>query len=417
MICLLSTICVIGLGYIGLPTASLLASKGYKVHGVDVKTEVIEILKRGEIHLHEPDLDVLVKSAINSGNLTVSLKPVQADVFIIAVPTPLGANNSPDLTYIEAAINLIAEVVRAGNLIILESTSPVGTTEKVGEWIKRARPDLQIGENNQTSLAPVYIAHCPERVLPGQILKELIVNNRIVGGIDEISARIAAEFYGQFVTGTVMTTNARTAELVKLTENTFRDVNIGFANELSLICDELNINVWDVIGLANQHPRVNILEPGPGVGGHCIAVDPWFIVDGAPEKSKLIRIARSVNLEKTEYTYFSIISKAKRFKNPVIACLGLSFKANVDDVRESPALEIVRRLAELEDAKLLVVEPNLNELPAELFNRSNVIKVDLDEAVHKADIVALLVNHKSFYTIGRSTLAQKIVIDTRGVWR
>ncbi|KZX77653.1 UDP-N-acetyl-D-mannosaminuronic acid dehydrogenase, partial [Oleiphilus sp. HI0009] len=321
------SVCVMGLGYIGLPTASLLGTKGYQVTGVDVSPKVVETINQGKIHIVEPDLDLLVKSAVNSGNLKASLEPCKADVFIIAVPTPFKEGYEPDLSYVEQATRNIAPFVESGNLVILESTSPVGTTDLVAKILSEAGHDTQ---------GDVFVAHCPERVLPGRILIELVQNDRIVGGINEASTDAAATFYKEFVSGEVLETSAKTAELSKLTENSFRDVNIAFANELSLICDQEHIDVWELISLANRHPRVNILQPGPGVGGHCIAVDPWFIIHRNPEQAKLIRTAREVNDHKPEWVISKVREKAERFKRPVIACLGLAFKADVDDLRESP---------------------------------------------------------------------------------
>lgn len=399
-------VCVIGLGYIGLPTASLLASKGFTVHGVDVNSRVVETINQGKIHIQEPDLDILVKDAVNSGKLTANLEPNSADVFIIAVPTPFKAGYTPDISYIEAATKSLAPCLVRSNLVILESTSPVGTTEKIEKWIHEINPD--IGE--------VRIAYCPERVLPGQILKELVVNDRIVGGLDVRSTEKAAIFYEKFVTGEVLRTDARTAELAKLTENAFRDVNIAFANELSLICDRLHINVWELIELANRHPRVNILKPGPGVGGHCIAVDPWFIVDSAPKEARLIRTAREVNDSKPHHVVGQIKAAIEKINKPIIACLGLAYKANIDDLRESPAIEIVQALAKDIEQVVFVVEPHIESLPPSLDIIGNIKLVDLQLALDKADIVVILVDHKVFVNIDRKRLADKTVIDTRGIW-
>lgn len=402
-------VCVIGLGYVGLPTASLLANKGFQVRGVDVNPRIVDTINRGEIHIHEPDLDVLVTSAVNSGNLTASLSPTSADVFILAVPTPFQDEYVPDISYIEAATQAIAPYLESGNLVILESTSPVGTTEAIGDWLRELRPDLEADA--------IYIAHCPERVLPGQILKELIINDRIVGGINPASTAKAAAFYQQFVTGEIIPTQARTAELSKLTENAFRDVNIAFANELSLICQRLQIDVWELRELANRHPRVNILQPGPGVGGHCIAVDPWFIVHSAPEQTRLIRTAREVNDSKPHQVVNQVRAATAEFQHPVIACLGLAYKANIDDLRESPAVAIVRELARESVGHLLAVEPHISSLPASLDSWGNIQLVELDMALQKADIIVLLVDHQAFKDIDREQLQGKTVIDTRGIWR
>jgi UDP-N-acetyl-D-mannosaminuronic acid dehydrogenase len=393
-------ICVMGLGYIGLPTASLLGTKGFKVHGVDVSDKVVDTIKDGRIHIVEPDLDILVKSAVGSGNLQVGLEPVEADIFILAVPTPFRADQSADLSCIEDATRRIAPFVKPGNLVILESTSPVGTTEEVvGGILEQQGFDIS---------SDVYVAHCPERVLPGRILTELVENDRIVGGISEASTEKAVEFYQTFVRGEVLATTARTAEMAKLTENAFRDVNIAFANELSLICDAEHINVWEMIRLANRHPRVNILNPGPGVGGHCIAVDPWFIIARQPEQARLMRTARAINDSKPEWVIDKVKKAADRFKHPVIGCLGLAFKADVDDLRESPALHIVRRLREEEIGELLIAEPNLSS--SEEFEL-----LPWPEVIERSDIILLLVDHAQFKKLRAAELKEKIVIDTRGV--
>ncbi len=410
-------VCMIGLGYIGLPTASLLATKGFQVHGVDVNTKAVELINQGLIHIYEPDLDVMVKAATQSGNLKASFEPTKADVFILAVPTPFKDQHVPDVSYVEGAAKSIAPYIEPGNLIILESTSPVGTTEKVAQWIRESRPDLVVPpSDHKKSEEQIYIAHCPERVLPGQILKELVDNDRIIGGIDKASTERAKKFYQRFVNGEILLTNARTAELAKLTENAFRDVNIAFANELSLICDELHVNVWELIELANHHPRVNILQPGPGVGGHCIAVDPWFIVDAAPEQAKLIHQARLVNDNKPYYILEKLKEKIAKFKDPAIACFGLAFKKNIDDLRESPAVLIVEEITRFYHNELLVVEPHISELPAKLREK-NLKLVNTKTALHEADIILMLVDHDDFAEIDKEALNEKIIIDTRGIWR
>ncbi|CAM2007384.1 UDP-N-acetyl-D-mannosamine dehydrogenase [Acanthopleuribacter pedis] len=412
---------VSGLGYIGLPTASLIATKGFEVRGVDVSEHIVDTINQGKIHIYEPDLDVLVRSAVNSGNLTASLEPSAGDIFIIAVPTPIKNDHTSDIHYIEQAVTKIAPYLAPGNLIILESTSPVTTTEKIGDWLRALRPDLSIPSftlaDDDDNEERIFLAHCPERVLPGRILKELVDNTRVVGGVDPASTRVAMDFYRSFVNGEILPTNSRTAEMTKLTENAFRDVNIAFANELSLIADQLEIDVWELIGLANHHPRVNVLQPGPGVGGHCIAVDPWFIVEAAPDKAKLIRQAREVNLYKTDYVLGRIHALAGTMYQPKVACLGLSFKADIDDFRESPALDIVTRLDERLFSKVLVVEPHCQRLPAGLLNREGFELVDLDEALAAAQMVVVLVNHKAFYAVAPEALQGKTVLDTRGVWR
>jgi UDP-N-acetyl-D-mannosaminuronic acid dehydrogenase len=398
---------MMGLGYIGLPTAALIASRGIAVHGVDINVSTVEKIKKGEIHIVEPDLGGLVKYVVEKGDLKVDTKPIEADVFIIAVPTPFKGNHEPDVSYIENAIRTITPFINENNLIIIESTSPVGTTEGMLSIIVEERAELKNRFN---------IAYCPERVLPGKILYELEHNDRAIGGIDEKSAEKAVEFYSQFVKGTLYKTNARTAEMCKLVENSFRDVNIAFANELSILCDRLSINVWELIDLANKHPRVNILQPGPGVGGHCIAVDPWFIVHSLPDDARLIKTAREINDNKPHYVLKKIIDKAEKFKNPVIACLGLSFKPDIDDIRESPALNIVEELLKYNPGTLLVVEPHIKELPQTLKSRHNISLVDYSSALSQADIIAVLVNHRQFYNIDRNLVKEKVIIDTRGIW-
>jgi len=406
---------VIGLGYIGLPTAAVLANRGVDVVGVDVNDRAVEIINRGEIHIVEPELDVMVRGAVAAGRLRATTVPEPADAFIIAVPTPLDACHAPDLTCVQNAARAIAPVLTAGNLVILESTSPVGTTELLAGWLAEERPDLkfphQAGINSD-----IQMSYCPERVLPGHVLRELTDNDRIIGGMTSKCAERTEELYRIFVRGRCMITDTRTAEMSKLTENAFRDVNIAFANELSLICDRLKINVWELIDLANLHPRVNVLQPGPGVGGHCIAVDPWFIVDSAPDLAKLITAAREVNDSKPHHVVAKIIEKAQRFKSPVIACLGLAFKADIDDLRESPAVGIVRELAQQKIGAVRVVEPNVTMLPQELDEFDNIQLTDLESTLQEADIVVLLVNHREFIKVDPARLNEKIVIDTRGIW-
>lgn len=409
------TVCVVGLGYIGLPTAATLATRGFTVIGLEASQQVVDTVNSGQIHIVEPDLDVLVRGAVNAGSLKATLIPEPADVFIIAVPTPINENNAPDISYILSAVETIAPVLEKGNLIILESTSPVGTIEKIISKITSLRNDLDVGKN-RISAGDLYFVHCPERVLPGKIISELVDNDRVIGGYTPECARQAAELYRTFVRGEMILTDDKTAEMTKLVENSYRDVNIAFANELSLICDDLDINVWPLLEFANRHPRVNILQPGPGVGGHCIAVDPWFIVSAAPERAKLIATARQVNESKPLYVIEKILTAADKFKEPVIACLGLAFKADIDDLRESPALEIVQKLAEKDCGEILAVEPFIQSEPQGLLNTA-VQMTTLDIALARADIVVLLVDHRPFRDIDRSKLNQKIVIDTRGIWR
>lgn len=383
-------ICVIGLGYIGLPTAALLANRGYDVHGVDVVKSTVDTINQGKIHIVEPELDTFVKSAVNSGKLKASLKPDFADVFIIAVPTPFHNGFVPNVDYVVSATKSISPYVKEGNIVILESTSPVGTTELVEKTLKEEKIDT----------SKLYIAHCPERVLPGKIMKELVENDRIVGGLTPEATAKTVEFYNTFVSGEVLSTDARTAEMAKLTENSFRDTNIAFANELSMLCDKFNINVWELISLANRHPRVNILNPGAGVGGHCIAVDPWFIVHAGGETAKMIRTAREVNTYKTEWVIEKIKNAALKFeaqngRKAKVACMGLAFKPDIDDLRESPALHITRRLKS-DGLEILAVEPNIE-------SHKEFEIVDYKDAIEQADIVTFLVAHKEFKNLDIKT--------------
>ena len=404
---------VLGLGYIGLPTASIFATKGKKVLGVDVVPHVVETINRGDIHIQEPDLDVLVRAAVQSGNLRAAGKPEPASTHIVAVPTPFDVRPDgarvPDLTYVESATRSLAPVIRGGDLVILESTSPVGTTEKMKLWLED-----ELARSGRKVAGEILYAHCPERILPGQMIKELVSNDRIAGGLTPEAARRAKELYRTFCTAEIFETDARTAEMAKLTENAFRDVNIAFANELSLVCDRLGIDVWELIKLANRHPRVKILQPGPGVGGHCIAVDPWFIVDAAPKEARLMRVAREVNDGKPEWVMAKVRAAAARTKDPVVACLGLAFKANIDDLRESPSLEIAAHLAG-EGFKVLAVEPHVAELPAALRGKAEL--ADLGAALERANIVVLLVDHDAFKAVPAARLAGKQVVDTRGIWK
>ena len=409
-------ICVLGLGYVGLPVAGALASRGFEVIGVDVAQHIVDVVNTGKIHIVEPDLDMVVQAAVSAGRLRATLKPEASDAFIIAVPTPFAGDHQPDISYVKAATDMIAPLLRKGNLVILESTSPVGTTEQICSWLAELRPELIMPEAEREN-ADIHIAHCPERVLPGSVLRELVDNDRIIGGISPLCAVHAAALYRSFVRGEMHMTTARTAELAKLVENAYRDVNIAFANELSNICEQLAVNVWDLIELANKHPRVNILSPGPGVGGHCIAVDPWFIISAAPEVTPVIRAARGVNDGKPEHIFEKVRAAAARLRSPVIACLGLSYKADIDDLRESPALHIVERLAREKVGELLVVEPNVKRLPASLDQAKNVKLVELRQALSDADIVLLLVDHRQFKRVDRDLLKPKITIDTRGIWR
>ena len=411
---------IIGLGYIGLPTAAVLASKDIKVVGVDVSQHVVDTINQGKIHIIEPGLDALVREAVQKNHLKAVINPEKADVFMIAVPTPFKGNHEPDLSYIRLAAKAIAPVLEKGNLVILESTSPVGATEKMMTWMREERLDLSFPEfGNNNFIADIAVAHCPERVLPGQVVRELIENDRIIGGVTDYCAKQAKDLYKIFVDADCLLTDCRTAELSKLVENSFRDVNIAFANELSLICDKLGINVWKLIELANHHPRVNILQPGPGVGGHCIAVDPWFIVDSAPDEAKLIRTARLVNDNKPNFVLGKIDKAVKAIgKNKSdlkIACLGLSFKPDIDDLRESPALSIAGKIGLMGFSKVFLVEPNISNIPNE-FKSESVSMVSANEAIKSADIVVLLVDHTPFQSMDLEVLSGKQVIDTRGIW-
>ncbi len=388
-----------GLGYIGLPTAALLANRNYQVHGVDVVQSTVDTINQGNIHIVEPELDIFVRSAVNSGNLKADILPQESDVFIIAVPTPFHEGFVPNIDYVIAAAKSIAPYVKEENIIILESTSPVGTTDKVNEVLQECGVDV----------SKIYVSHCPERVLPGHIMRELVENDRIVGGITPEATEVTAEFYRTFVSGEVLKTDAKTAEMAKLTENSYRDVNIAFANEISMLCDKFEINAWELIKLANRHPRVNILQPGPGVGGHCIAVDPWFIVHKGGKDAKIIRAAREINNHKTEWSIDKIKKSALAFKNKngrpaKVACMGLSFKPNIDDLRESPALYITRKLVE-GGIDVMAVEPNID-------SHSEFEIVSDEVAINEADIIAYLVAHKEFKGI---RIFGKNVLDFCGV--
>ncbi|WP_152345677.1 UDP-N-acetyl-D-mannosamine dehydrogenase [Brevibacterium sp. CFH 10365] len=408
------SVAVIGLGYIGLPTAAVLASSGANVIGVDINSTAVETINAGQVPFIEPDMVTTVAGVVSQGYLRATTETPHADNYIVAVPTPFKDRHEPDLSYIENAGKQIAPLLEGNELIILESTSPPGATEFLAETILSQRPDLTLEENTAKT---IYFAHCPERVLPGRIMIELRTNDRIIGNLNGNAGERARDLYQLFCEGEFLMTDARTAELSKLTENAYRDVNIAFANELSMIADGLDINVWELIELANHHPRVNILQPGPGVGGHCIAVDPWFIVATAPEQSSLIKTARNVNDSKPGFVLDKLIPQAKRINEVKIATLGLAFKPNIDDLRESPARQIVNRLAEeLPEATILAVEPNIDELPAELESRENVTLTETEAAIEQADIVLLLVDHYEFINLDSSLLTQKIVHDTRGVW-
>jgi len=410
---------MIGLGYIGLPTAAMFASRKKNVIGVDINQRAVDTINNGQTHIVEPELDMIVSAAVNQGYLKATTTPPPADAFLIAVPTPFRGDHEPDITYVEAAARSIAPVLKKGDLVILESTSPVGTTEKLAKWLAEERPDLKFaaGPDDTTD---INIAYCPERVLPGKVIHELVVNDRIIGGITKECSARAISLYKIFIEGECIETDSRTAEMCKLTENSFRDVNIAFANELSVICGKLDINVWELIRLANRHPRVNVLRPGPGVGGHCIAVDPWFIVHSAPEQAKLIRAAREVNDYKPHWVLEKVQQEIARFMaaNPgrnesdiTIACFGLAFKPDIDDLRESPALDIAAAIAKSHPGRVIVVEPNISTLPPSLD------KGELrtpEDALAKSQIVVMLVPHKPFLALKKPLFADKLIVDTCG---
>lgn len=414
------TISVIGLGYIGLPTAAMFASRKKKVIGVDVNKKAVDTINDGKIHIVEPELDMIVNAAVTEGYLKAVLAPEPADAFLIAVPTPFlpcrdAEIPAPDLSYIEAASKAIAPVLKKGDLVILESTSPVGATEQMAAWLSTARPDLNFPMTHGEE-ADINIAHCPERVLPGHVVRELVENDRVIGGLTPKCSERSVELYQTFVQGECVVTNARTAEMAKLTENSSRDVQIAFANELSVVCDVLDINVWELIALANRHPRVNILQPGPGVGGHCIAVDPWFIVSKTPDEAKLIHTARKVNdnkptwvLDKVKIAIADLLlsDKNRQIEDISIACYGLAFKPDIDDLRESPALNIVNEISNIHSGITLAVEPNINELASSRF------KLVTYEEAQQADIHLLLVDHKEFKQVIKPS---GIIIDTKGIW-
>ena len=391
---------VMGLGYIGLPTAALIAGNKIKVKGVDLNEEVVKTINKGKVHIVEPDLDGLVSKVISERLMQADTKPCEADIFLIAVPTPFKGDHEPDLSYVESAVKAVIPYLRKSNLLVIESTSPVGTTRKMADLVFEIRPELK---------EDLYIAYCPERVLPGKILYELENNDRVIGGLDEVSTEKAVSFYSRFVKGSLHKTNARTAEMCKLVENSYRDVNIAFANELSMICEEVDIDVDELIMLAGKHPRVNILKPGCGVGGHCIAIDPWFLVSEFGEKTKIIKAAREVNNHKADWVFEKIISAAEKFeremnRKPLIAAMGLAYKPDIDDLRESPALYIVQRLQKT-DYKILAVEPNISKYDGKDL-------VPYTEAEEKADIIVYLVAHREFKN---RNVDNKIVLDYCGV--
>jgi UDP-N-acetyl-D-mannosaminuronic acid dehydrogenase len=392
-------VCVVGLGYIGLPTSAVLASRGHRVHGVEINPKSREIINSGRAHIIEPDLDMLVRAGIESGRLQAHAEPATADVFMLCVPTPVGEGCAANLDYVRSATESICSVLEKGNLVILESTSPPGTTEMIAKIVLE-KTEFKAGE--------IYFAHAPERVLPGRILQEVVQNDRIIGGIDEVSTQVAAGFFQTYVQGELILCHSRTAEMAKLVENASRDVQIAFANELSVLCDDMDIDVRQLIEIANRHPRVNILQPGCGVGGHCIAVDPWFIVHMANGKARLIETAREVNNAKPHWVVEKVKASAAKLREPVIACFGAAYKPDIDDLRESPAIEIIQALQECEAGQILVVEPNIEELPG-----SELVTVDM--ALARADVLVFLVGHTPFLQLKPAKLAEKIVIDACGI--
>ena len=409
-------VCVVGLGYIGLPTAAFIASKGIKVTGVDVNPAYVDSINRGEVPFVEPGFDDLLRDVVEKGLLTARFDQIEADAYIVCVPTPFkGENHEVDTKFINSAVDAMAEHLRPGALVVLESTSPPGTTRAMAEYIIEKRPDLSLDEGDENA---IFVAHCPERVLPGQIMEEMENNDRVIGGLTPKATELARDLYSTFCTAELLLTDATTAEMAKLTENSFRDVNIAFANELSLIADRLDIDVWELIELANHHPRVNILQPGPGVGGHCIAVDPWFIVSSVPEEARIIRAAREINDGKPDWVLEQVEAALGDKSHGVVAALGIAFKRDIDDLRESPSLDIVKQLGSRNsNLDIRVVEPNVAELPASLKELENVKKESLVEAISAAGVVLLLVDHTEFASIDRKLLEGKTVIDTRGLWR
>jgi UDP-N-acetyl-D-mannosaminuronic acid dehydrogenase len=413
---MMSSVCVVGLGYIGLPVAAMLASRGFNVSGFDVEKRVVDTINDGRAHFVEPDLDMLLEAAIRSHRLHAHSRPTPADYFVIAVPTPVDAAKRPDLSHVDAAIGEIAPLLRKGSTVIIESTVPVGTTERVAQRLASLRPDLAFPRRDDAAAAvDVHVAYCPERILPGQIVHELISNDRIIGGVTEACAHDAKAMYQTFVRGECAITDCRTAEFVKLAENAYRDVNIAFANELSLICEELDINIWQATELANRHPRVNILKPGPGVGGHCIAVDPWFIIDSVPQTSRLIRTAREVNTRKTLHVIERVMACAVVGAKRVVACYGIAYKPDVGDLRESPALEIVKKLGRSGRFRVLVCDPMVAEPVAELADIPDVELVSLNQANEQAEVAVFLVGHSQFRGLRPGHFQQKLIVDVIGL--
>ena len=408
-------VCVVGLGYVGVPTAAVLAGHGMEVIGVDIDRERVGTINSGASPFDEPGLDSLVAEVVASGALSARGEPAPADAFVIAVPTPIREDRSPDLSYVRAAVDNLAPVLGKGNLVVLESTCPVGTTERVCEWLASSRPDLTF-PHSAGEASDIRVAYCAERILPGNALEELVANDRIIGGVSPACAEAAKSLYEVFVEGACHVTTVRTAELAKLAENAFRDVNVAFANEISLVCSALGIDPWKLIALANRHPRVEILNPGPGVGGHCIPVDPWFIADAAPHLTPLIQAARQVNDGMPKVVADRVIAECEGLDAPVVTCLGLAYKADAADLRESPAIEVVRDLQERINGRILVVEPFVSELPDEVADDRSTELVGLDEGLKAADVVVLLTDHSVFAGISLESLASKSVVESRGLW-
>lgn len=407
---------MVGLGYVGLPTAAVLASRGVDVIGVDIDGDRVDEINSGRSPFEEPGLDTLIAKAVESGFLAAAAKPESADAFIVAVPTPVREDRSPDVSYVRAAVEGLAPMLSKGSLVVVESTCPVGTTEQVCEWLSTARPDLTF-PHTAGETSDIRVAYCAERILPGNALRELVENDRVIGGVSSSCAEAAKRLYETFVEGVCRVTDVRTAELSKLSENAFRDVNIAFANEISQVCRALGIDPWEMIALANRHPRVDILNPGPGVGGHCIPVDPWFIADAAPSLTPMIQTARRVNDDMPKVIADRVIAACEGTDNPVVVCLGLAYKADASDLRESPSIEVVKRLQGHFEGRLLVVEPFVSELPAELRGDGKTSLVGIDEGLAEADVVVLLTNHSAFLDIDGELLSSKAVVDSRGLWK
>ncbi|MDE0391773.1 MAG: UDP-N-acetyl-D-mannosamine dehydrogenase [Rhodospirillales bacterium] len=416
MIDRISRLCVIGLGYVGLPTAVAFATNNVEVIGVDVAPERVMAINAGATSIAEPNLDALLRRAVASGKLRAQQHPTAADAFIIAVPTPLKNGHVPDLSYLQAASGDLAPVLESGNLVVLESTSPVGTTELLCQWLSELRPDLSF-PHSAGMASDIRVAYSAERVLPGRILAELVNNDRVIGGVTPACAEATKTLYGIFLKGACSTTDPRTAELVKLAENAYRDVNIAFANEVASICDYHGVDTWELIELANRHPRVDVLGPGPGVGGHCVAVDPWFIVHGASGLTPLIETARCVNDARPRKIVECVIAACKGAFDVDIACLGLSYKADTGDLRESPSILVVQGLQEATSGRLLVVEPHIQTLPPELTDNARTELVTLQEALHSSRVAVLLTDHHEFRALDATLLDGKIVVDTRGAWQ